>query len=111
MKAKIIRNDELESFETKDNKVTNILNAEIFSIAKVKKIGDDVKLGYETESDLAYYVLDGEGECVINGEKHYLKRGDCVFYPKGTKYKHGKGLTFLAIAVPAYNPNKRVYVE
>jgi len=39
---------------------TPIFDCESFNIAKVRKTWDDIKLGYDTESDVAYYVLDWE---------------------------------------------------
>ena len=107
----IIRSNELKENDYGATKVTDILKIKIFNLAKVRKVGDDIKLGYDTESDVAYYVLEGEGDCVINGKKYHLKKGDCVFYAKGTKYKHLKGLTLLAIASPPFDRKKRVYVE
>jgi len=107
----IIRSNELKENDYGATKTTDILATKIFNLAKVRKVSDDVKLGYDTESDVAYYVLEGEGDCVINGKKYQLKKGDCVFYPKGTKYKHLKGLTLLAIASPPFDRKKRVYVE
>jgi mannose-6-phosphate isomerase-like protein (cupin superfamily) len=92
-------------------KVTNILKTTKLSLAKVRKVGNDVKLGYDKESDVVYYVLDGEGDCVINRKKYHLKKGDCVFYPKRTNYKHLKGLTLLAIASPPFDRKKRVYLN
>ena len=109
--VKIIRAEELKEEDHGDTKTTNILKTNIFNIAKIRKIGDNIKLGYDTESDVAYYVIDGEGDAVINGEKIHLKKGDCVFYPKGTKYKHLKGLTLMAIATPPFDRSKRRYVE
>ena len=107
----IIRANELKEKDYGATRVTDVLKNDILSLAKVRKVGEDVKLGYDKESDVAYYVLEGEGDCVINGKKYHLKKGDCVFYPKGTKYKHLKGLTLLAIAIPPFDRNKRVYVE
>ncbi len=105
----IIRSNELKENNYGATKTTDILKTKIFSLAKVRKISDDVKLGSDTESDVAYYVLDEEGDCVIDGKKYRLNKGDCVFYPKGTKYKHLKGLTLLAIASPPFDRKKRVY--
>jgi len=111
MNAKIIRAEDLEEKDHGDTKTTNVFENEKFSIAKVRKIGNDIKLGYDTESDVAYYVIDGEGDCVINNKPYHLKKGDCVFYPKGTKYKHLNGLTLLAISIPPFDRSKRIYVE
>jgi len=114
MKPKIIRSEELKENDYGATKVTDILNIKgfsKFSIAKIRKVRNDIKLGYDKESDVAYYVLEGKGYCIINGKKYLLKKGDCVFYPKGTIYKHMKGLILLAIASPPFNRKKRVYVE
>ncbi len=114
MKSKIIKSNELKEKNYGDTRVTDILNTKEFSkfsIAKVRKIGDDIKLGYDSESDVVYYVLEGKGKCVINGKEYFLKKGDAVFLPKGTKYKNLKGLTLLAIASPRFNRNKRKYLD
>ena len=111
MKPKIIRSNKLKEKDYGATKTTDILKTKKFNIAKVRKVGNDIKLGYDQESDVAYYVLNGEGDCVINGKKHHLRKGDCVFYTKGTRYKHLKGLTLLAIASPPFDRKKRVYVE
>jgi hypothetical protein len=58
MKAKIIRGDDLVENDHGDTKTTNIFGCETFNVAKVKKIGDDVKSGYDSESDVAFYVLE-----------------------------------------------------
>ena len=114
MKPKIIRSNDLKENDYGATKVTDILNTKEspkFSIAKIRKAENDIKLGFDKESDVAYYVLEGEGDCVINNKKYHVKKGDCLFYPKGTKYKHLKGLTLLAIASPPFDCKKRVYVE
>lgn len=108
---KIIREKDLKEKNHGDTKVTNIIKTKILNIAKVRKTGNKIKLGYDTESDVIYYVIDGKGNCIINGKKYTLKKGDCVFYPKGTKYKHLKGLTLLAISTPPFDRKKRVYIE
>lgn len=114
MKPKIIRVEDLEEKDYGATKVTDILNTEEFpkfSVAKVRKVGDDVKLGLDTESDTAYYVLEGEGTCVIEDKEYSIKKGDLVFLPKRTKYKNLKGLTLLAISSPRFDRKKRKYFE
>ena len=111
MKPRIIRAKKLKEKNYGATKTVNILNTQKFNIAKVRKVSNDVKLGMDTESNVAYYVLEGKGYCIINSKKYHLKKGDSVFYPKGTKYKHLKGLTLLAIAYPPFDRKKRVYFE
>jgi mannose-6-phosphate isomerase-like protein (cupin superfamily) len=113
MEPRIIRGDELKKMDFGDTKVTNIINDvnefSKFSIVRVDKVGDDIKLGLDKESDVAYYVLEGEGICVIEDKEFVIKKGDLVLIPHGTKYKNLKGLTLLAIASPPYDRNKREY--
>ncbi|MDP3742145.1 MAG: cupin domain-containing protein [Candidatus Micrarchaeota archaeon] len=114
MKPLIIRGKDLKENDYGHTKVIDVLNSPDFpnfSIAKVRKVGDDIKLGFDTESDVAYYVLEGKGNCVIDGESYVIEKGDLVFLPRGTKYKNLKGLTLLAIASPRVDRSKRVYLE
>ncbi len=112
MKPRIIQTNKLKEKTYGDTKVTDIIDAKKwpFSIAKIKKIGNKIKEGYD-KTDTTYYVLKGKGICVINGKKHKIKKGDCIIYPKGTSYKHLKGLTLLAISLPQFNRKKRVYTK
>lgn len=114
MKPKIIRAEDLEEKTFGGTKVTNILDEDqwpYFDIAKIIKVEDDIKAGYNTETNVVYYVLEGEGTCVLEGEEHNIKKGDCVVIPKRTEYKNLKGLTLLAITSPRFDRNRRVYVE
>lgn len=114
MKAKIIRGNELETIERGTNKITSIFDTEEYSglnIVKIKKVGGDIKIGLDPESDVFYYVLDGEGISYLDGTEYKVKKGDLIFSPKGTKYRNQKGLTLLAISTPRYDPSKRIYDE
>ena len=114
MEPKIIRSEELKENDFGATKTADIINSEewsFFSVARVRKTGDDVKLGYDSESNTVYYVLEGEGDCEIDGQTYHLKKGDCVVYPQGTKYKHLKGITLLAISSPRFDRSKRVYID
>lgn len=114
MKPRIIRADELKENDYGDTKITDILNNEDFpqfSIAKVRKVGDDIKLGLDQDSYTAYYVLEGEGICIIEDKEYNIKKGDTVLLPPGTKYKNMKGLTLLAISSPRFDRKRRIYFE
>lgn len=111
MKPIIIKAEDRKENDYGATKVTDILNTKKFakfSIAKVRKVNDEVKLGLDPESDVAYYVLEGTGKCIIEDKEYTIKKGDLVFIPSGTKYKNLKGLTLLAIASPPFDRNKRI---
>jgi mannose-6-phosphate isomerase-like protein (cupin superfamily) len=113
MKPIIIRPGKLKEKSHRATKVTDILKTKKFNIAKVRimKTNNEVKFGYDKKSDVAYYVLQGEGGFVINEKEYRLKKGDCIFCPKGTKYKSLKGLTLLAIASPPSDRKNRRYIK
>jgi mannose-6-phosphate isomerase-like protein (cupin superfamily) len=111
MEPKIISEKDIEEFGA-DTRVKELLNTKDwpFSIAKVRKVGDDIKTGHDP-TDVVYYVLEGEGISVLNGKQYKVKKGDLIISPAGTKYKNLKGLTLLAISSPRFDVKKRVYVE
>jgi len=114
MKPKIIKSKNLKENNFTHIKVTDIINIKNYpkiSVAKVKLTGNEAKLGYDTKSDILYYVLEGTGKCIINKREFKIKKGDLVFIPKKTKYKNTKGLTLLAISTPRFNRKHRRYVE
>lgn len=83
---------------------------EKFSIAKVKIIGTQ-QFGLNPESDVVYYVLDGNGEFYLEDEIVSVKKGDLVFIPKNTKYKDSGQLTLLSISAPKFDSSKRVHFK
>ncbi len=109
--VKVIRSENLKEDDFGVIKVTNIINSEDwpFSIAKVKKVGNDLKKGVNLESSVAYYVLEGKGTFIIEKKEYNIKKGDCILIPKGIKYNSLKGLTLLAISLPRYDKDKRIY--
>ena len=109
MEFKIIKSKDVNEENFGSIKVQNILaeeNYDKFSVAKVEIIGEQ-KFGLDTESDLAYYVLEGKGKFYIEDEFFDVEKGDLVFIPKNTKYKDEGNLILLAVAVPKFDRNKR----
>ena|SRR5262249_33096873 len=60
----------------------------------------DAKLHYHERTDEFYYVIDGEGTLVLDGEEVELHRGVVVYVPRGVKHKAKGRLTVLTICVP-----------
>ncbi len=62
------------------------------------------------------YVIEGEGEVWVDGKKAYLKTGDFILYPKGSKHMFrntGKVVAqLLCIFAPPTDPSKyKMYPE
>jgi mannose-6-phosphate isomerase-like protein (cupin superfamily) len=113
MKPTIIRATKVTEKFIKDKMVRDILKTKEwpFGLALVKKTTNDIKAGYDKESDVVYYVVKGKSTCTLDGKKYKVKQGDFIVSPKGTVYKNLKGTTLLAISYPAFDRGKRVYVE
>ncbi len=67
-----------------------------------------------TKSDRVYFVVDGKGEFVVDGEKIPVEESDVVIVPKNTPYdykvKEGTMKLFL-VHVPAYDEEAEVKLE
>lgn len=114
MNPMIIRAADLKENDYGHIKLSNIINDEDygkFSLALSKQIDDNIKLGADSESDTAYYVLEGSGKYIIEGREFTLDKGDTIFLPSGTKYKSLKGLTLLIVSSPRFDRAKRKYFE
>lgn len=57
-----------------------------------------------TERDLEYnyYILEGAGYFVLNGEKQEVAKSDLVVVPPGTKFTFGGKLKMLLINTPKW---------
>lgn len=113
MKAKHIKSENTEENDFGVIKVQNLLNNadyEKFSVAIVKIVGEQ-KFGSDPNSDLAYFVLEGEGKFFVEDKEFSVKKGDLIFIPKNTKYKDSGPLTLLALSSPRFNRDKRERFE
>jgi len=57
-----------------------------------------------TSSDRIYFVLDGEGEFIINEKIVPVKKTDVVIVPKNTPYNYRGKMKLLLVHTPAFNP-------
>jgi mannose-6-phosphate isomerase-like protein (cupin superfamily) len=113
MKYKHIKPENIEKNDFGSIVVQNLFdedNYDKLSIAKVKITGEQ-KFGLDTESDTAYYVLEGEGKFFVEDKEFSVKKGDLIFIPKNTKYKDSGPMTLLAISSPRFNRDKRERFE
>ena len=58
-----------------------------------------------TKSDRVYFVIEGEGEFVVGGERHEVEKDDVVIILKNTFYSYRtvKGFKFFEMNTPAFD--------
>lgn len=60
----------------------------------------DAKLHFHEKTDEFYYVIDGQGKMVLDGEEIELHKGVVVYVPRGVKHKAWGKLTVLTVCIP-----------
>lgn len=60
----------------------------------------------EHEVEFTYYILDGSGYFVCDGEKQEVRKGDLVVIPAGTKFTFGGQLKMHLMTTPRFWPEQ-----
>ncbi len=60
----------------------------------------DAKLHYHEHTDEFYYIIDGQGTMILDGEEIELHRGVVVYVPRGVRHKAVGKLTVLTVCIP-----------
>jgi mannose-6-phosphate isomerase-like protein (cupin superfamily) len=61
---------------------------------------DGAKLHYHKRSTELYYVLDGEGLVLLDGEEHAVRKGSLVHIPPGVVHGAKGRMRVLVVGVP-----------
>lgn len=67
-----------------------------------------------TSSDRVYFVIEGEGEFIIDGKSVPVSTHDMVIVPKNTPYDYaatGEILKLFLVHTPAYNREGEIKLE
>ena len=113
MNAKIIKANDGQIQDFGNMKLKNMLNGPEwpFSINWIQRTSNETKEGFESDQTVAFYILEGSGVVVVNGETNQISKGDIVAFPRGVRWKFMEGVTLLAISNPPYDRSKRKYTE
>ena len=76
--------------EEKDEAAAEVIHVEI----------QDAKLHYHERTDEIYYVIDGQGTMLLDGEEIELHQGVVVYVPRGVRHKAIGRLTVLTVCIP-----------
>jgi mannose-6-phosphate isomerase-like protein (cupin superfamily) len=60
----------------------------------------DAKLHYHERTDEFYFIIDGQGTMILDGEEIELHKGVVVYVPRGVKHKAKGNLTVLTVCIP-----------
>ncbi len=61
---------------------------------------DHAKLHYHKQTDEVYYVIDGQGTMILDGEEIELHPGIVIYVPRGVPHKAIGKLTVLTVCIP-----------
>lgn len=73
------------NFQDKLLRILPRVHLEIVMGEYTSPVGENWNYRYMTDLDNLYYILDGEGRVVINGQTFYPRPGQLVFFPKGSR--------------------------
>ena len=96
-----------EPFTTKDGStIRELMRAAEQSLAEASLApGQATERHYHAASEELYYLLDGEGEMEIDGERAHVGPGDAILIPPGARHQiaaDATGLRFLRCCSPPY---------
>lgn len=100
--------DAAEPFTTKDGStIRELMPAENQSLAEATLVpGQQTQRHYHAESEELYYLLAGEGEMEVDGERSAVGPGDAILIPPGAWHQitatGPEELRFLCCCAPGY---------
>ena len=101
--ARFLRRDpaEVETWAETCGQIRPLIEEADGAAAEVHHVEiDHARLHYHEKTDEIYYVIDGEGTMVLDGEVIELRKGVVVYVPRGVKHKAIGGLTVLTVCIP-----------
>lgn len=75
----------------------------------VVDISEDAREHYHKNMSEIYFVLDGEGEIVLDGENYPVKPGSTVLINAGTRHKARGKLRVIVVVIPPFDPEDEFF--
>lgn len=69
------------------------------------------KLSTCLTSDLFYYIITGEGEFMVGGERFKVAATDAVLVPKNTEYGYFGKMSYVLFMTPSFTPDCEIRSE
>ena len=71
----------------------------------VVDISVDARTHYHKRLTEIYYILEGEGEMELDGQRHPVRPGDSILIKPGCRHRAIGKLKVLNVPIPAFDPN------
>jgi mannose-6-phosphate isomerase-like protein (cupin superfamily) len=96
-----------EPFTTKDGStIRELHHTEAQSLAEATlEPGQASERHYHARTEEIYFLLEGEGEMEVDGERRHVSPGDAVLIPAGARHqiRADTSLRFLCCCAPPYS--------
>jgi mannose-6-phosphate isomerase-like protein (cupin superfamily) len=69
----------------------------------VVDISEDARAHYHKRLTEIYYILEGEGEMELDGERQAVQPGDAIFIKPGCRHRAIGRLRVLIVPIPVYD--------
>ena len=70
----------------------------------VVEISAEARAHYHQRMTEIYYILEGDGEVELDGERHPVRPGDAILIKPGCRHRAIGQLRVLNVPVPAFDP-------
>jgi mannose-6-phosphate isomerase-like protein (cupin superfamily) len=70
----------------------------------IVEISEDARTHYHKRLTEIYYILEGEGEMELDGERHAVQPGDAILIKPGCRHRAIGKLRVLNVPVPMFDP-------
>jgi mannose-6-phosphate isomerase-like protein (cupin superfamily) len=70
----------------------------------VVEISADARTHYHRRLSEIYFILDGEGELELDGERHAVRPGDAILIKPGCRHRAIGRLKVINVAIPSFDP-------
>ena len=100
---KYLRRDpaDVEPWTETCGQIRPLIEASDEAAAEVHQVEiDRAKLHYHKQTDEVYYIIDGHGTMVLDGDTIELHKGVVVYVPRGVKHKASGKLVVLTVCIP-----------
>ena len=79
-------------------------DADALASLHIVDISTDARAHYHKRLTEIYYILEGEGEMELDGERHAVRPGDAILIKPGCRHRAIGRLRVLNVPVPAFDP-------